>query len=82
MPFGAVLRQGAYGCLMVGLQSEGGSKSVPLGDEGDNGPERTFLRVEVDKWKSAPNISQSKDARFDFDVDPAHDRLTERKRKQ
>jgi replicative DNA helicase len=67
MPFGAVVRQGAFACLMVGTRvDEGGLR----------------LAIEVDKWKSAENLrSNDKGARFVFDVDPAHDRLTERKRK-
>lgn len=69
MPFGAVLRQGAFGILMVGTKTrEDGS--VRLG-------------IELDKWKSAQNFGTGgESARFVFDVDPAHDRLIERKRKQ
>ena len=67
MPFGAVLRQGAFGVLMVGTSVKK-DESVRLG-------------IVVDKWKSAANAGSSDNARFPFDVDPAHDRLTERKRR-
>jgi replicative DNA helicase len=67
MPFGAVLRQGAFGVLMVGTSVK------------DDGSVR--LGIVVDKWKSAANAGSSEEAKFPFDVDPAHDRLTERKRK-
>lgn len=67
MPFGAVLRQGAFGCLMVGTKPDpqGGVK----------------LAMAVDKWKSAANTTNVQDAgQFLFRVDPAHDRLTEIKK--
>ncbi len=79
MPFGAVLRQGAFGCLMVGkYEKSAGKKSggfkVTEERSSDEKPDFRFAIV-VDKWKSAENGVQ-----FDFDIDAAHDRLTEVKR--
>ncbi len=66
MPFGAVMRQGAFACVMVG--------SVVSEKTG-----RKLLIAEVEKWKSAENVGANKEnATFHFDVEPAHDRLIER----
>jgi replicative DNA helicase len=64
MPFGAVLRQGAFGCIMVGTRVDGGG--------------RVQLVVEIDKWKSAQNVRVSGRAGHVFEIDPGHDRITER----
>jgi hypothetical protein len=69
MPFGAVLRQGAWACVMVGARigKTTGSK---------------LLVAEIDKWKSAENKGASEErGTFLFDVDAPHDRLIERRRK-
>ncbi len=69
MPFGAVMRQGAWACVMLGAKV---SKTTGA----------KLLIAEIDKWKSAENTGSSKErGTFLFDVDAPHDRLTERKRK-
>ena len=82
MPFGAVIRQGAFGCIMVGLQdkaSTDGAKKATDYDDGSDSlkPKHKVLVMELDKWKSAPNIDRTPDARWTFNVQPEHDRLTE-----
>ena len=69
IPFGAVMRQGAFAAIMVGVRvsEKTGAK---------------LLIAEIDKWKSAANTGANREgATFFFDVVPEHDRLIERKRK-
>ncbi len=87
MPFGAVIRQGAYGCLMVGMSqsaTRSAEKFSAIGKPGEAAAPTAgspYLTIEVDKWKSAGNVDHcGDDARYIFDVDPAHDRLIERKK--
>lgn len=67
MPNGAVLRQGAFACLMVGIDVHKDTGAIRFG-------------VEIDKWKSAKNMRAGDDARKLFNIEPGHDRITERRK--